>query len=452
MASNNPYHITTPYEVSSQLAGYQQDEQAAELGKLKVAETKRQLDEAALARNIKAEAVKGLQGNQEQGSTQAPMGLSPQAPMQPQAEPGSTAFWQGQNTVAPEQAPTTPVQQFKEAKKEYTNITKQMQEYSTISKALKDKGLVDQAEQYDTKLLDLETKAQSSKKTFLENTVKTLDLAGSLANGYIQAINENPANSNAAWARFAMQAKLYGADDENKLMMIPPEQRQQVAQQIMDQSEDGKTRSKLALESMKEAGKTQRFEETQKLKADLGYARLRQAARRDQGVQARWEVGQDQKVYKNAEGILNKTITAAQSDRRDIEAQIKALDFRINGLRSGTILTDSTGNKLTKEARVDELGSLQEQMASLNENRQSLTQEIDEHENHLKTLKSTFKEFGNAKPETEKVPDASVKATSAIETKFKADPQMKAYTLGKKEANGKYQVLDKSGKLIGHYE
>lgn len=406
MASNNPYHITTPYEVESQLAGYQKDVQDAELGKLKLAETKRQLDEAALARNIKAEAVKGLQASQQpQVQPQAPVGLTPEAPVA--AEPGSTAFWQGQNATAPEAAPITPVQEFKAAQKEYTSVSKQMQEYGTISKALKDKGLVDQAEQYDAKIMDLETKAQSAKKTFLENTVKTLDLAGSLANGYIQAVDENPANSDAAWARFAMQAKLYGADDENKLMMIPREQRQQVAQQIMDQSEDGKTRSRLALETMKEANRTKRFEDTQKLKSDLGYARLRQNARREQGIQARWEAGQDQKVYKNAEGILNKTITAAQADRRDIESQIKTLDFRINGLRSGTILTDSSGGKLTKESRMDELSSLQEQMGTLNDARQNLTQEIDEHENHLKTLKSTFKEFGNVKtkPEETKVTD-----------------------------------------------
>ena len=429
MASNNPYHITTPYEVESQLAGYQKDVQDAELGKLKLAETKRQLDEAALARNIKAEAVKGLQASQQpQAQPQAPVGLTPEtAPVAAEA-PGSTAFWQGQNVAAPTQetAPVTPVQEFKAAQKEYTTVAKQMQEYGTISKALKDKGLVDQAEQYDAKIMDLETKAQTAKKTFLENTVKTLDLAGSLANGYIQAVDENPANSDAAWARFAMQAKLYGADDDNKLMMIPREQRQQVAQQIMDQSEDGKTRSKLALETMKEAGRTQRFEQTQKLKADLGYARLKQAARREQGINARWEAGQDQKVYKNAEGILTKTITSAQSDRRDIESQIKSLDFRINGLRSGTILTDASGGKLTKEARMEELNSLSEQMSSLDETRQSLTQEINDHEDHLKTLKSTFKEFGNVKPKPEetKVTDTGESPPVAllkegVPTKFK---------------------------------
>jgi uncharacterized protein (DUF342 family) len=89
-------------------------------------------------------------------------------------------------------------------------------------------------------------------------------------------------------------------------------------------------------------------------------------------------------------------------------------------------------------------------MGSLNETRQSLTQEIDEHENHLKTLQSTFKQAGgeSAKPK----PAKEAETTGTVEAKFKADPQMKAYKLGKKEADGRYQVLDQSGKLIGHYQ
>ena len=201
---HNPYAMPNAYDVSNIMTGYQRDEQLAESEKLKLGEQKRLLSEAELARNIKAEAVKGLA---QATAPQAPTPTAPVAP-QPQAESGSTAFWQGQAAAAQEPPPATPVQQYRAAQAEYSNISKQMQEYGTISKALKEKGLVDQAEQYDTKLLDLETKAQTAKKGFLENAVKTLDLAGSLANGYIQAVDENPANSDAAWARFAMQAKL----------------------------------------------------------------------------------------------------------------------------------------------------------------------------------------------------------------------------------------------------
>jgi hypothetical protein len=387
--ANNPYAMPNAYDATNVLTGYQRDAQRAESEKLILGEQKRSLAESALARQIKADAIKGLETGQSEPAQQAPEGMAPQ--MQPQAAPGSTAFWQGQNTAAPEQAPTTPVQQFKAAKTEYSNISKQAQEYAAISKALKAKGLVDQAEQYDTKINDLQTKSIKAKDDLLDHSIKVLGLAGNLANGYMEAVKNDPASSDAAWARFAMNAKLYGADDDNKLMMTPPEQRQQVAQQIMDQSEDGKTRAMMAREQLKVQYKAQAQLESNELKRELDQKRDRRQADRESGINKRWEAGREDSQFKTLEGSARSRITFAQRDRDDIDGRIKEVQTqidRITGLQDLSIPQDQReAAKLALETKKN----------VLLEERRSSDKELETYEKDLVALQDSYKEVKSKK-------------------------------------------------------
>jgi hypothetical protein len=387
--SSNPYAMPNAYDVSNIMTGYQRDAQRAESEKLILNEQKRSLAESALARQIKAAAIKGLETGQSEPAQQAPEGMAPQ--MQPQAAPGSTAFWQGQNTAAPEQAPTTPVQQFKAAKTEYSNISKQAQEYATISKALKAKGLVDQAEQYDAKIMDLQNKSLKAKDDVLDHSIKVLGLAGNLANGYMEAVKNDPASSDAAWARFAMTAKMYGADEDNKLMMTPPDQRQQVAQQIMDQSEDGKTRAMMAREQLKVQYKAKAQLESNELKREIEQSRTRRQADREAGINKRWEAGREDTQFKTLEGSAKSRIAFAQRDRDDIDGRIKEVQTQIDDINSLRNIS------IPKEQRPDAVAALETKKNVLLEERRNSDKEIDTYEKDLVALQDSYKDVKSKK-------------------------------------------------------
>ena len=182
--------------------------------------------------------------------------------------------------------------------------------------------------------------------------------------------------------------------ETEELDAVPPDQRVAYAEQARSAAVSSKDQITLQKTLLQEQKRDARARASQESSEKLAANRLRADARKQEGVQARWEAGQDQRQFKNAEGILNKNITAAQADRREIDSQVKDLNFKINGIRSGTIITDETGKPYTREAREAELAVLQDRLSDLGTSREELTKEIDTHEEHLKTLAETFKKGG----------------------------------------------------------
>ena len=400
MATNNPYHITTPYEVESQLAGYQKNVQDAQLGQLQLDETKRKLSEEALARNVKAEAVKGLQTSQEQAAPTAPMGFDGQAQQQPATpvpapEQGSAAFWKGQPTAAPQPeqpAPATPVQQYREAKKDVDLVAGQIKEYATIAKALKDKGLVDQAEAYTAKGIALQDKADAAKDKFLDQSIKVMNQAGNLANGYLEVVKKNPNDpvaQNAAWQRMMLETKAtLGADELNKLSQIPPEQREQAAQQALDQTEDAKSRAAMAREQYKIQRQAAAKATTDELRLSIERERTKRQGIREAGINTRWEAGQGLQAYKTQEASAKGNVSIFQRDRDDYDQQIAALDNKIRDYNT----VSNIG--IPKDEWEQNKATLQEQRNLLQTQRDSVDNDVKEAEKVLTGLQSNFKASG----------------------------------------------------------
>lgn len=262
METYNKYAVPTMQEAKARLAGYDKDVQDAEISRLKLDEAKRVLSEQAQARQTKIDIDKSMSMDEE--TPTAPVGFDagmPKEQAQPQAMPemGSTDFWKGQPTAQSVQeaqpVQTTPIQKLKEGKTAYTTIAGQIKQNAAYAKALRAKGLPDLAEEYETKNIGLEEKALKAKDDHLDYAVKVFSKAGDAANGYLDAVKTNPAADDAAWATFSMQAKMFGADENNKLGTIPKDQRSRFAQQIMDSTETAKDRAILAREQMKASSK-----------------------------------------------------------------------------------------------------------------------------------------------------------------------------------------------------
>lgn len=352
--SSNPYARPNAYDTADILAGYQKTAQEAELGKLKLDETKRVLNEEALARQIKAEAVKGLQANQgqPQEAPQAPVGMAPQVMPQPQAVPGSTEFWQGKTSAAPEQAPVkTPIQQWKASQQELNLYDQQVQEYSTIAKALNDKGLVDQAEAYTAKAVAAKEKGAKANEDFLKHSHTVLGYAGQLADGYLDFVKahpDDPGAQNAAWQRMIMDAtSVLGADQANKLSQIPPEMRQQAAEQYGNQAKTGAERTRLAIENQREAGKAERAVKKEAFDRDVLAAKnTHQAWLREFG-ERKLNVQQDQFAYKALEGNLTKEITTVENRNKSLDADINRLNQSLENIKQGKEFVSAYGKPIT---------------------------------------------------------------------------------------------------------
>lgn len=275
----------------------------------------------------------------------------------------------------------------------YTQAQARVDQVKQTANELRRAGLHDQADAYETKTYALQKAADDAKKAHLEVAEKAVEYVGSQANGYLNAIEDPTTNPEAAWQRMKLRLQMDGLDTE-ELDAVPVNQRKAYAEQARDASVSSKDQIALEKALLVEQKRDARFKETQALREKLAADRLRRDARKEAGVQARWEAGQDQKAYKNAESILTKNISAAQSDRREVDSQIKDLNFKITGIRSGTIITEEFGKKYSQEARQAELTTLQDRLGDLNTNREELSTEINTHEEHLKTLADSFKKDG----------------------------------------------------------
>lgn len=328
---------------------------------------------------------------------EGPVGLQPQE--------GLTGLGGMQPTgMAPEQAPVqqppaqgTLMSAFDTSEASVARAVSKVDQVKQAAMEMRKAGLHDQADAYETKSYKLQESADNAQKAHLEVSEKLADYVGSQANGYLKAIEDPTANPDAAWQRMLLDLSANGVDIDEELA-LPPNQRAAYAEQAAAAAVSSKDQIALQKAMITEQNRDRRFKETQALREKLANDRLRRDARKEAGVQARFEAGQDQRQFKNAEGILNKNITAAQADRREIDSQVKDLNFKITGIRSGTIITDETGKPYTRDAREAELAVLQDRLGDLNMSRDELSKEIDTHEEHLKTLAETFKKAGGAKP------------------------------------------------------
>ena len=303
--------------------------------------------------------------------------------------------------MTPEQAPVqeaAPVQDnlstaLDKSEVVYQQAQNKVNQTKQAAMEMRKAGLHDQADAYELKTYKLQESADNAQKAHLEVVEKAAEYIGSQANGYLEAIQDPTVNPEAAWQRMKLRLQMDGLETD-ELDAVPPGQRKAYAEQAQAAAVSSKDQITLQKTLLQEQRRDSRARSSQESREKLAANRLRADARKQEGVQARWEATQDQRQFKNAEGILNKNITAAQADRREIDSQVKDLNFKINGIRSGTIITDETGKPYTREAREAELSLLQDRLGDLDTSRQELTKEIDTHEEHLKTLAETFKKGG----------------------------------------------------------
>ena len=270
-------------------------------------------------------------------------------------------------------------------------------------------GLHDEADKFELKSYKLQEAADNAQEAHLKLAEKLADYAGSQANGYLSAIEDPNVNPDAAWQRVLLNLSANGVDIQEELA-LPPSERRAYAEQTRDAAVSSKDQILLQKTLLQEQKRDARAKASLDSRERAQAFRLRADARKQEGIQARFEAGQDQRQFKNAEGILNKNITAAQADRRQLDEEIKDLNFKIRDIRGSYYLTSNKGDKYSEEARTIEIQALQDEVNNKMGTRDELSKEIDTHEEHLKTLADTFKKDGGSKPTKPVALDKSVQS------------------------------------------
>ena len=398
------------------LAGYQIDEemaqsqlrqaQAQEAG-LKVQQLKKAIADKSAVDKLKTSVYNKI--NQQ---VQAPQGQGPNVTQNlmpgesggmPTDMPGfqTTDFWKGMGAeqaqpqpmaqqpmapMQPAQESTNIAQNLSSSMSNFDNLAKQIRENEAMISELRSKGYHDEADRYADRNLALQDKARAAHKELIDSSIKTMDIAGSLANGYLKAIEENPQAEDMAWGRFVTQMQMNGIPSSD-LGRTPRDLRAATAQQILNEAEGGKERAMLQREQLRQLSMDNRAKASNALRAKSIALQDRSEARKRSNFETKRNETLDQNEYKNNQTKLNTLISSTQRDRQDVEQQIDDISMRLNGLRTGTILTDSGGAKLTKDARMAEVEMLTDQLTQLEKQRQNLNSEVDDYQSQLKSLK-----------------------------------------------------------------
>lgn len=341
---------------------------------------------------VMPEGAMSLQGTQAADGTPMPSFMTGAAteerakePMMDETKPVTMEMYPGkteQPTTETQPVAKTPFQQVKVDTQDYIKVNDQVNAAYKTAELFKQNGLLLQYQKQLKVAQDLENTRTMAQERRMDSAKKVLEVTGQIAQGYLDA---DPQNKDAAWGTALLQMNAAGIPVED-LMRLPPNMREQVAQQYADSAISGANKLKLELEYLKESGRNRRAEESNRIREDLGNKRLQAQARNQEAVQLRFEKGMELREFNAMKGKLSTIITSAQRDRSDLEAKTDDINFRISGLRSGTILTDKYGNKLTKDARIAEVTALQEDLNALGTQRKKIDEEIKGYEDKLKEI------------------------------------------------------------------
>jgi hypothetical protein len=391
-----------------------QKRQVIQENQMKLQEMKRMMEEAAQGRALEQEmANMPMPGMQQQPPMQGPVGME-QAPEMFMAPSGAPApsFMAGPQMEEQMKKPSA-VGVAKQSAVELAQMQDRLGQIKSIAQEMRKKGLIDYANKYEERYAKMEQNFEDVKGKHLQNVAKTFEITAGIANGYLDAI-ENDADPDQAWMNLVQQSAEAGVGNVEKLMSIPPQMRNQYALHVRSAAESSKDRAIAEREALKQSNLNARLTRSLELRNKLfNYKQRNDAADREfkQSKEARLL---SQNEFNNEKGRLSTVISSLNSDRTSIEQDIDDINMRIAGLRSGTILTDATGGKLSKDARIAEVSMLEEQAQQLKAQKDKVSKTIEDHRNALENLKlkpgaseNLSPDVATPKPSKETLPDSA---------------------------------------------
>ena len=306
-------------------------------------------------------------------------------------------YRQPQHEAAPQQqkeeAPQSPVAKVQKANLEYKDAYDQVEAAYKTADLFKQNGLLLQYQKQMKVAEELETTRTMAQERRIKSTKDLMDVTGGIAQSYVEfaKTTNDPVELNRAWNTSLMMMESKGIPVGQLGQITDPNQRLQVAQQYATASIEASAKLKLEADLLKEKGRNDRAQASLELRQDLGEKRLRQTARTQEAVQLRFDQSMDLRERTFAEGRAGKIISQAKEDRRQINSEIDDLNYKLSGIRTGQVMVDRAGNKLTKESRIQEVADIQRDINKMTSQRDDLTDEIKGYETKFKDIGITAK-------------------------------------------------------------
>jgi hypothetical protein len=292
-----------------------------------------------------------------------------------------------------QEVPQSPVSRVQKANLDYKEAYNQVEAAYKTADLFKQNGLLLQYQKQLKVAEDLETTKTMAQERRIKSTKDLMDLTGGIAQSYVEfaKTTDDPVALNRAWNTAIMMMEAKGIPTGNLGQITDPNQRLQMAQQYATASIEASAKLKLEAELLKEQGRNDRSKAELRLREDLGEKRLRQSARSQEAVQLRFDQSMDLRERTFAEGRAGKIISQAKEDRRQLNSEIDDLNYKLSGIRSGQVMVDRAGNKLTKESRMQEVTDIQRDINKMTSQRDDLTDEIKGYETKFKDIGITAK-------------------------------------------------------------
>lgn len=305
-----------------------------------------------------------------------------------------------------EEAPQTPITKVQKANLDYKEAFDQVEAAYKTADLFKQNGLLLQYQKQLKVAQDLETSRSMAQERRIKATKDLFDVTGGIAQSYVEIAKntDDPVALNRAWNSALLMMESNGIPTGNLKNIINPAERLQVAQQYATSSVEASAKLKLEMEMIKEKGRNDRTQKMLDVRQDLADKRLRQTARNQEAIQLRFEASMDLRERQFALNKATKIISQAKEDRRQLNTEIDDLNYRLTGLREGRIYVDRSGNKLTKESRIQEIEDIQKDINKMTSQRDDLTDEIEGYEIKFKDIGTKAKAKEEPAPATETAP------------------------------------------------
>lgn len=369
-----------------------QKRQVIQENTMKLQEMKRMMEEAAQGRALEQQYANMPMPGQEQAQPQmappemmqmqAPQFMAPSGAPAPSFMAGPEQEAMGKQMVNVE----SPVYQAKKSAVELAGMQDRLTQAKNIEQEMRKRGLIDYADKYAQRHARLAEDFEDAKLKHLQNVSKTFEATAGIANGYLDAV-DGGMDPNQAWATLVQQSVDAGIGNPQQLMSMPPQFRNQYAFQVRAAAESSKDRALAEREALKQSNLNARLTKSQELRNKLFDYKQRNDAINREFRQTKQDQLLSQQEFNNEKGRLTAVISSLNSDRTSIEQDIDDINMRIAGLRSGTILTDATGAKLSKEGRIAEVSMLEEQAQQLKAQKDKVSKTIEDHRSALENLK-----------------------------------------------------------------
>lgn len=324
-----------------------------------------------------------------------------------------------------EEAPQTPITRVQKANLDYKEAYDQVDAAYKTADLFKQNGLLLQYQKQLKVAQDLETSRTMAQERRIKATKDLFDVTGGIAQSYVEIAKntDDPVALNRAWNSAILMMESNGIPSGNLKNITDPAQRLQIAQQYATSSMEASAKLKLEAELIKEKGRNDRAQASLNLRQDLGEKRLRMTARNQEAVQLRFEESMNLRERQFALNKATKIISQAKEDRRQLNTEIDDLNYRLTGLREGRIYVDRSGNKLTKESRIQEIEDIQKDINKMTSQRNDLTDEIEGYE-------IKFKDIG-VKAKAKEEPAPSTESSKTAEPPKANAPTAQAISLAK---------------------